>query len=139
MTFDNITHLLESTGQYVTQVHGVSMYPMLRDRRDPVLIVPASGPLKPMDVAVYNRGDSYVVHRVLETRPDHYIIRGDNCISIENVPKGDIVGVVAGFWRGRHYIPVSNLIYRLYSRLWVNINPIVKLHHKIKGIVKRII
>ena len=127
--FDNFEELLLNTGEYVTQVRGVSMFPMLRYRKDPVLIHPASGELKPYDVAVYAKTDRYVVHRVLEVRDSLYVIRGDNCISKEYVPKGAIRGVVVGFWRFGRYIPVENTLYRIYARVWVAINPLVRLVH----------
>lgn len=126
----NFEQALDKCGEYVTQVRGNSMYPMLRYRRDPVLIRPVSGDLRRYDVAVYNRGDSYVIHRILEVRPDCCIFRGDNCTASEIVPKELILGVVTGFWRtsrsggtGR-FIPVGNGWYRLYSRVWVALNPL---------------
>jgi len=131
--YDNFEQLLSHSGEYVTQVRGVSMYPMLRYRKDPVLIHPASGTLKPYDVAVYARSDRYVVHRVLHVRDDIYIIRGDNCTALEYVPKSDVRGVVVGFWRFGRYIPVSNRLYLCYAHLWVAINPLVRLYHRLHG------
>ena len=127
--YGNFEQALSGCGEYVTQVSGVSMYPMLRYRRDPVLIHPVQGELKRYDVAVYNRGDGYVIHRILDVRPDIYVFRGDNCLSKEAVPKSLVVGVVVGFWRvprsgaqGR-FVSVENRCYRTYSRLWVALNP----------------
>ncbi len=74
------------------------MLPMLRYRRDPVLIHPVTSPLKRYDVAVYNRGDSYVIHRIIEVRPDCYVFRGDNCTGKETVPKDPVLGVGVGLW-----------------------------------------
>jgi len=132
--FANFEQALSECGEYVTTVRGVSMYPMLRYRRDPILIHPLTGELKPYDIAVYysNTG-RYVVHRVLKTLPDHYIIRGDNCVCVEYVPKKDVRGVVAGFWRFGRFIPVTDRLYLIYARLWVTINPLVRLHHRVKG------
>lgn len=137
--YENFEELLRETGEYVTQVRGVSMYPMLRYRKDPVLIHPVSGELKPYDVAVYAKTDRYVVHRVLEVREDIYVIRGDNCIGKEYVPKRDIRGVVVGFWRFGRYVPVENRVYRVYSHVWVAINPLVRVAHwcrRLAGAVK---
>lgn len=139
--YSNFEQALSGCGEYVTQVRGVSMYPMLRFRRDPVLIHPVRSELKRYDVAVYNRGDSYVIHRILEVRPDCYVFRGDNCTRKEFVPRSKVMGVVVGFWRipsrraadgsrdasrgsvcGR-FISVDNCLYRIYSRVWVALNP----------------
>lgn len=129
-TYGNFRQALADCGEYVTQVRGVSMYPMLRYRRDPVLIHPVEGELKRYDVAVYDRGDGYVIHRILEVRPDCYVFRGDNCLGKEIVPKHLVLGVVVGFWRvGRkggagRFVSVDKCSYKLYSRLWVALNPL---------------
>jgi len=127
--YENFEQALAENGEYVTTVRGVSMYPMLRYMMDPILIRPLKEDLVRYDVAVYSKPDRYVVHRVLETHPDHYVIRGDNCLHKEYVPKEAVRGVVIGFWRFGRYIPVTNPLYKAYSRLWVAINPLVRLHH----------
>lgn len=132
--YENFEELLSACGEYVTQVRGVSMYPMLRYRKDPVLIHPVTSELKPYDVAVYAKEDRYVVHRVLEVRDDLYIIRGDNCVAKEYVPKNLIRGVVVGFWRFGKYIPITNTLYIIYAHLWVAINPLVRLHHRLHSL-----
>lgn len=137
--YGNFEEALAGCGEYVTQVRGVSMYPMLRYRRDPVLIHPLSGELRRYDVAVYAKSDRYVVHRVLDVRPDHYVIRGDNCSAKEYVPKEAVRGVVVGFWRSGRYIPVTDRMYRAYSRLWVAINPLVRLHHLLERCARVIV
>lgn len=136
--FDNFEELLQKTGEYVTQVRGVSMFPMLRYRKDPVLIHPVTGELRPYDVAVYAKTDRYVVHRVLEVRDCLYVIRGDNCIGKEYVPKGDVRGVVVGFWRFGRYIPVENTLCRMYAHVWVAINPLVRLVHRCRSLASAV-
>jgi len=129
---NSFVDLLAESGEYITVVQGVSMFPMLRLGKDPVHIVPVVHPLKPYDVAVYWRGDNFVVHRVLEVHSDHYVIRGDNCIGKEYVPCASVVGVVDGFWRSGRYVSAGNFLYRLYSRIWVAANPLVRLAHAVR-------
>lgn len=126
---------LKETGQYITVVRGVSMFPMLRNTKDPILIVPAVGELKPYDIAVYNKTDRYIVHRVLEVKSDHYVIRGDNCDNVEYVPKNLVEGKVEGFWRFGKYIPTGSRWQRIYAHLWVTINPLVRLTHNTRQIL----
>ncbi len=133
-SFENFEAALAGCGEYVTQVRGVSMYPMLRYRKDPILIHPLDGPVRPYDVVVYALTDRYVVHRVLEVHPDLYVIRGDNCVGKEYVPRRLVVGIVVGFWRFGRYVPVTNGLYRAYSRLWVALNPLVRLAHRVRGL-----
>ena len=60
--------------------------------------------LQRLDVALYRRGDAYVLHRVLQPIDGGYIIRGDNCYSDENVPEDAVIGVLTEFFRkNKHY------------------------------------
>jgi hypothetical protein len=55
-------------------------------------------------VALYRRGDAYVLHRVLQPIDGGYIIRGDNCYADEKVPEDAVIGVLTEFFRkGKHF------------------------------------
>jgi len=78
--------------------------PMLKNRRDTIVVVPKTERLKPLDVALYKRGEAYVLHRVLKVVDGGYIIRGDNCYADEDVPEETVIGVLSEFFRkGKHY------------------------------------
>jgi len=138
INYRNFEDTLRSEGQYVTTLNGSSMFPMVRHGVDPVLIVPADGPLKRYDVAVYSKPDRYVVHRVLGFRDGVYIIRGDNCVTKEYVPEDKISGRVSGFWRKGRFIPVTDRRYKAYAKFWVAINPLVRIHHFIQKVVRHL-
>ncbi len=116
--------VLKDKGFFVTTTSGVSMLPLFSDRRDRVVIRPATDRLKKYDVPLYRRGESLVLHRVIKVREKDYIIRGDNCIEREIVKDEQIVGVLSEFYRKAKHYSVSDFSYRLYSRLWVFISPI---------------
>ena len=63
---------------------GVSMLPLLRQGRD-LFTVRRKGPerCKAGDVVLYPRNRQYVLHRMVEVRPDDYVIPGGNCASKE--------------------------------------------------------
>ncbi len=116
--------LLARDGKLVYRTQGISMRPMLRQNRDLVVIETFAGRLKPLDVALYRRGDKYVLHRVIRAEADHYLIRGDNTYALEKVPDANVLGVLTGFQRnGKHY-DTSNRAYRLYARLWNALYPL---------------
>ncbi len=99
-----IEEVLEKEGKYVGPTVGVSMLPMLKNRRDTIVVRPKTEKLKPLDVALYKRGDAYVLHRVLTPTDEGYIIRGDNCYSDEIVPEEAVFGVLTEFFRkDKHY------------------------------------
>lgn len=126
---DKISHRIEDhlarDGIYVSMTHGVSMRPMLREGRDTVLISPTEGRLSRYDVALYRRGEDYILHRVVEVRERDYVICGDNCIAKEyGIPDNRIVGVLTGFMRDGKYVNMKGCGYRLYSRIWVALYPV---------------
>ncbi len=95
-----IEDVLAREGVYVGTTAGVSMWPLLRHRRDTVVVEPCAGRLRVHDVPLYRRGDAYVLHRIVEVRPDSYVICGDNCVAKERgVTDEQILGVLAGLYR----------------------------------------
>ena len=99
-----IEEVLLSHGKYIGPTVGVSMLPMLKNRRDTIVVLAKTERLKRLDVALYRRGDAYILHRVLQPIEGGYIIRGDNCYSDENVPENAVIGVLSEFFRkGKHF------------------------------------
>ena len=118
--------LLARDGKLVYKIKGVSMEPMLRQDRDLVIIrVPASR-LKKYDVALYKRGSSYVLHRVIAVREDRYLIRGDNTYVLEHVPKRNVIGIVTHILRGEKVIEMSDPAYQTYVASLNRIYPLRK-------------
>ena len=120
-TFEEI---LARDGMLVYKTKGVSMRPMLRQNRDLVIIRSPASRLKKYDVALYKRGKDTVLHRVIGVEKDHYLIRGDNTYTVENVPDTAVIGVLAGFRRGKREISTENRTYRRYARFWNGIYPL---------------
>lgn len=123
-----IEDVLSEEGVFVSTTVGCSMYPMLRNRRDTIIISPYEGRLKKYDVPLYRRGSDYILHRIIEVRPDSYVICGDNCIQKEyGISDEQILGVLTGFYRGKKQIDMNGLPYRLYVRCWCAMFPLRKL------------
>ncbi len=140
----NIEEQLESEGFYVSTTVGWSMYPMLRNRRDRVIIRPVGqNRLKRFDLPLYHRPDGkYVLHRIIGVRDGFYIIRGDNTYQKEKVPDSWIIGYVEEFYREGKRKSVTKKGYRFYARMWHAIYPLrvvvfslyrlaAKIHHKL--------
>ena len=68
-----IEDVLRQEGMYVSTTVGVSMFPMLRNRQDTIIVMPYEGRLKKYDVPLYKRGSDYILHRIIEVRPDSYL------------------------------------------------------------------
>ena len=134
MTFEE---LLERDGILVYKTKGVSMLPMLHQNRDLVTIEVPDGRLKPLDVALYKRGSSYVLHRVIEVRDGYYLIRGDNTYALEHVPDEDILGVLTGFMRKGKQYSVDDPSYRRYVRVWNAIYTARHAYNSMRGLAYR--
>ena len=61
-----IEDVLAERGTYIGPTVGVSMLPMLKNRRDTIVVKAKTERLKRLDVALYKRGENYVLHRVLQ-------------------------------------------------------------------------
>lgn len=110
-----IEEIIAQQGMYVCTVSGVSMYPMLRNRRDTIIVTPCECRLKKHDVPLYRRGDQYVLHRIIKVLPDAYVIRGDNCMRNEyGITDDKIIGVLTGFYRGDKQVRMDGAAYRAY-------------------------
>ena len=138
-----IEDVLRLQGKYVGPTVGVSMLPMLKNRRDTIIVVPKTERLKPLDVALYKRGDAYVLHRVLDTVDGGYIIRGDNCYVNENVPEQAVFGVLTEFYRKDKHILCTDEKYLRYVHRRLKMYKFrrffVRIKWKIKSVCKKIL
>ena len=116
--------LLEKDGRLVYKIKGRSMKPMLRENRDLVIVEVPSARLQKDDVALYKRGEQYVLHRVIAVGDGFYRIRGDNTYSLEHVSDEQILGVLTGFTRRGRNHAVTESGYRFYVRFWNFIYPL---------------
>ena len=109
---------LKKNGYHASTTSGYSMYPLLRDRRDNIVVRPCSGRLKKYDVPLYKRGNEYVLHRIIKVLPDGYVICGDNCIDKEyNIKDENILGVLTEVYRNNKKINMDGLPYKIYVRM----------------------
>ena len=137
-----IEDIIAEKGQYVSTSAGVSMFPMLRNRRDTVVIRPVNGRLKKYDVPLYRRKSdgAYVLHRIIEVRDDSYVIRGDNCFNKEyGIEDSQIIGILSEFYRGNRHVLCDSRGFRIYSRFAVAIHPLQMIFMRIYLYVKRIL
>ena len=117
--YKKVEEVLRTEGMYAGFISGVSMYPMLRQGRDTVVIMPCKGRLKKYDIPLYRRGKDYVLHRILEVHPDSYVILGDNCMKKEyGVTDDQIVGVLTAFYRDENEVNMNGIGYKSYVWFW---------------------
>lgn len=128
-----IEEVLLSQGVYIGPTVGVSMLPLLKTGRDTVVIKAKKDRLKCLDVALYKRGDAYVLHRVLEVTEWGYIIRGDNCYSNEMIREDAVIGVLTEFFRKGKHIYCNEEKYLRYAKRRIKTYKIRRFFVLIKG------
>lgn len=112
---------LEEGGSANLTVTGFSMHPLLRSRRDSVVLVPA-GRQKKGDIILYRReSGQFVLHRIVKVEQDTYICSGDNQAIREPVTKEQILAVVDGFTRKGKAYDISHPGYQIYVWVWVEL------------------
>jgi hypothetical protein len=117
MTFEEE---LECYGRLVYTNVGDSMMPLLRQKKDLLLIEKPDGRLKKYDVPLYKRDSGqYVLHRILKVREKDYVMCGDNRWQREyGITDQHIIGVLKGIVRDGVEISVTDRRYRLYVHVW---------------------
>ena len=132
--------LLARDGRLVYSNVGDSMWPFIRQGRDLLVIEPAEGRLKRLDVPLYRRDSGqYVLHRVLAVEPDGYVICGDNRWGREyGITDRHVIGVLKAVIRDGREIPVTGWRCRLYAHLWCDLFPLRALILRICHVLKRL-
>lgn len=135
--------IIERDGRLVYTNVGDSMYPLIRQDMDLLIIEKPHGKLKKYDVPLYKRDSGqYVLHRVLKVRKNDYVICGDNrCYKEYGITDRHIIGVLTAVVRDGKEIPVTDLCYKAYVHLWCDFFPvrafILKLRKLPKWLKKR--
>ena len=122
-TFEEV---LDRNGVLVYTNVGISMMPLLRQRRDIIEIrKKESGRCKKYDVVLYKRNEQYILHRILRVLPSGYLIAGDNNFFVEReITDADILGVMTRVVRDGKDITMDDPLYRFYVHLWCDCYPL---------------
>ena len=111
------------------QVHGNSMYPMIRINRDYVTIRPPEDRPEAGDIVLFADPprSRYVLHRVWQTDGDRVLTWGDNCLGPDGwIPLDLVWGRVTLIERGRRTICPDRASGLRLARIW---HPAVRVRH----------
>ena len=126
---------INRTGRLLQTTVGDSMEPMLKNRKNIVVLEKSESILKKYDLPLYKRPNGqYVLHRIIKVRKNDYIICGDNRWRKEKVPHEWVIAYVTGYYKNGKLISVDDEKYQKYlktlsirrKKLWI------------KAIIKRI-
>ncbi len=114
-----IEERIKSGGKVSFTPMGISMYPMLRNGVDRVVLSPKPDKLKKYDVILYRRNNGqYILHRIICTG-ESYTCIGDNQYKREKgIREEQIIAVVTSFTRKEREYSVNEFAYKIYCRVW---------------------
>lgn len=103
------------------RVKGHSMYPLLRDRKDEVILNPCTcDELEVMDIILFKYNGNYVLHRIMKMDTSQLYLRGDGAFKAsEQCCKTDAIAKVSAIIRpDGKVISVKDWRWKLPSQLW---------------------
>ena len=103
------------------RLKGDSMFPLLRNNKDEVLLCPCNGEyLQPMDVVLFRYKGKHVLHRIVHREGNHLLLQGDGSyIAKEECYTDDVVGKVHTVIRpSGKAISTNSWLWRFPSYLW---------------------
>ncbi len=139
--FPIISEVVASGGKFSLVTAGTSMLPLLRNRKDTVILVQKKGRLKKFDLPLYRKQDgSFALHRVVKVCDDSYNMSGDNRVTTEKgIKDEDIVAVAEAIIRkGKRIDLYSSLKYRMYVRFWCSFRPLKFILTRTVGLIRKI-
>ncbi len=139
-----IKEKIDNGGTVQLPITGKSMRPLLVWGRDTVEIVKCDNPKKG-DIIFYLRDNGqFVLHRIIGTDENGYILCGDNqWVKEYGIEDRHIIAVVRSITRKGKIIEVTNITYRIYSNVWMAMmpvrKPILRFTRKVKPVLKKIL
>lgn len=129
-----IKEVLDSGGEFQIFPKGTSMLPLIREKRDYVILAQPPEKLKPKDIILYRRDNGqYVLHRILKIQEDGYVLCGDNQAWMEYGIRDDqVIGLVRYIGRKGKKLPKQSFCLRLYEAIWCFL-PFRKVYFRILG------
>lgn len=121
------------------RLKGVSMFPLLRNNRDEVILHPCrEEELKPMDVVLFRYRGKHLLHRIIRRDGNRMLIQGDGSyVAKEVCLTNDVIGRVHAVVRPKgKMVSVDAWQWRLPSYLWQKVGilrrPLLRLLHFVK-------
>lgn len=141
-----ITEELKAGKTVVYYTVGISMRPLLVERKTHVIMEPLTA-AKDKDILLYIRknGDN-VLHRLIKQDAEHYYMRGDNTVGLEKISKSQAVGVVSGIYgspvakTADKYIDVeTDEAYKAYVKKMMRTYPLRFVRIRLKQVAIKIL
>lgn len=97
INYQNYEEMLEKEGYVISGFLGASMYPTFH--RNDLLTIVKQDSYSLYDAVLYKTNNKYLVHRIVDIKDNHFIIRGDNTVLDERVENIQLLGKVKSLIR----------------------------------------
>lgn len=114
--------IMNECGSVDLPVQGKSMRPFLKEGRDTIQLVKPDGQFKKGDIVVYRRNEKYLLHRIVAVGTETVSIAGDDEFQPDTgVDRDRIVAVVSKIRRDGKIIDKNDIIWKFYSKIYINL------------------
>ena len=87
----------------IVRARGNSMYPLIHDKTDKIVLAPICARLKVGEIVLAINDGDFILHRIVKIYSDSVLLRGDgNPAGIEHIKIDSILG--EAIWRGFQYL-----------------------------------
>lgn len=137
MTKSSFEDVITEQGRLIYTSVGDSMFPLIKEG-DLLVIGKVTEPLKKYDIPLYKRDNGqYILHRIIDIKPDGYVMCGDNRAEAERgIGDCHIIGVLTAVIRDGVESPVGEPVTGLYTRLWYSSLLFRKIVFRVKSIIR---
>ena len=138
--FPIMEEVLNSGGEFKIISGGTSMLPMLRDKKDTIILIKNPSRLKRGDIPLYKREDgSFVLHRIVKVKDDIYTTRGDNhYISEYPVHHNQVIAILTAYIKNGKRIECTSVKHKIYSFYVLNFLPLRFVLKRSKKLLSKI-
>ena len=122
------------------RLKGISMFPLIRNVKDEVLLRPCSTEeLRPMDVVLFKYRGKHLLHRIIRREGNRLLIQGDGSyVAQEQCTTDAVIGKVQAIVRpSGKVLPVESWQWRFPSWVWRHLGvfrtPLLRIFHRLIG------
>ena len=136
-----IRKVLEQDGTFRFYPRGTSMYPVIREGKDCVILKAVPEKVKKYEAVLYKRRNgAFVLHRIVDIKDGCFVMRGDNQYVKEyGIAPEQLIGVVYMVQKDKKHHDTCALYYRCGIYIWVKTWWIRKPIHRVLSLVKRVL
>lgn len=139
-TFEEI---LERDHVLVYTCRGFSMWPLLRQNRDLLVIRKPERELRKYDIVLFKVNGKYLLHRIIEIKGDTIVTAGDhNSFKDRPIQRSMIFGILTAVVRDGKEINVDDLHLRVYGHIVADLFDLkaacLKAGAKLRRIIRQI-